>query len=934
MKTFLHVYQTQTELQAFLRAEAALASEHVLLQIFSGQVDPKRLESIGHSVLQTHPKISIIGATTCGEIACGQVLDHQIVLSFSVFEHTRIETFYYDDLRFETGQSLGDFALARQASCAILFADTLKGQPQDFLEGLTHQAPGLVIAGGNAGDNNQFQRTLLVEQNQVYDRGIVGCFLINPDLIVGQDHVLNWTSIGPDMTVTRCEQGVVYELDHQPVIDVYKRYLGDEVAQNLPSSIMEFPLMIEQDGMQIGRSAVGVTDDGGLAYAGVFHQGDQVRFGVADINTILLQSADKAKALVETQPIESVFIYSCTARRSFLKQHIEAEILALNKLAPSAGFFTYGEFYHNRQCNQLLNITTTFLTLSESKQIGQHAESFDLNRSIEQVSTLRSLTRLINVTTEDLNANVRFLDQYKNALDQTAIVSKTDPYGRITYANKQFETITGYRFDEVKGKNHNLLRHPDMPDMVFADLWQTIKDKKVWRGTIKNRKKDGSSYYVQSVIVPILDENQEIVEYISIRNDVTELLRKERELQQQRIDKLTGLPNRKQLLIDLETEHTKLIGLLDIKNFKAFNDFYGFDFADQILINFADWLKPLCYEMNLRLFSIQGDRFAIKPNIEMALADFQTHLISLKDQVSRHEFKVEHAPIDLDVSFGIGMGERYQMQLAETALNTAKALNLTHDIPVEQEGASEGLEHMFWLYKVKDALTEGRIVNYYQPIVNAHNPDEKKYEALVRLVTSTGEVVSPFKFLDVAKNSRYYNQITRQVFENALAFSEATQATVSVNLSIEDIENEELRLNILESLCGRQPGRLIFEITESESIRDYQVVHDFILSAKCLGAEIAIDDFGSGYSNFSYLVQMDADYLKIDGSIISQILNDQNSLLVAESIIDIAKKLGIKVVAEFVSDQRIANKLKAYGVDYFQGYHFGKPLPIEDIVQS
>lgn len=924
MKTLIHRYQSAPDLTQFL-SQPEFDQEQILLQVFSGELDSKHLTSLLQQILNLRPHIVIIGASTSGEIYQSEVRDGDIVLAFSIFNETQLVSFYQTDLSFSAGQQLAQQALKLNARCAILFADTLQGQPQNLLEGLAQNAPDLIIAGGNAGDHNRFKHTLVIHQQHCYQQGLVGVFLINDDLIIHQDYVLNWTSIGRSMMVTRCEGSVIYELDNTPIIEVYKRYLGDEVAQSLPASIMEFPLIKNLNGLEVGRSAVAVTDEGGLVFAGSFNPGDQVRFGIADIETILHQANDKALSSAINYPIESVFIYSCTARRSFLKQHIEAELSALSQLAPTAGFFTYGEFYHHERCNELLNITTTFLTLAENKQNKVSLPELNQPHFLANVSTLRSLTHLSNVTTAELKSSLQFLEQYKIALDQTAIVSKTDPQGRITYVNQAFENITGYSAAEVMGKNHHLLRHPEMPKDVFTDLWQTIKSKKVWRGTIKNRKKNGQTYYVQSVIVPILDDQNQIVEYISIRNDVTDLIMKERMIEEQRRDKLTGLPNRRQLLIDIENHHSNQLALLDIKHFKSFNDFYGFDFADQILITFADWLKHQCYERGFSLYRISGDRFAILPEQGVNAQLFSDTLQTLKHQIHQQSFNVESAPIELDVMFGIGKGRRYQLQLAETALGQAKKRALSEAIPIEEEGVSAALEHLFWLHKLRDALNEGRIVNFYQPIVNPQDPTELKYEALVRLIERDGQVVSPFQFLDIAKKSRYYAQITRVVYQNALAVANTTGANISINLSIEDIENDEVRLYVLEQLADLKQGRITFEITESESIRDYSVMHQFILDAKTRGAQIAIDDFGSGYSNFSYLVEMQADYLKIDGSIISKILDDRNSLLVAESIIDIAKKLGIKVVAEFVSDQAIAQKLREYGVEFYQGYYFGAP---------
>lgn len=933
MQTINHLYESPQALKDFLKHNLFERSS-ILLQVFVGQLDQGRIQAILKSILTIHPHITIIGTSTSGEIADGKVLNQQILLSFSFFESTQLSSFYLADTSYQQGLDLANQALKLQAKGLILFADTLQFPPDRLLKGLSDQAPDLIVSGGNAGDNDQFKQSLLIHQSEIYQQGVVGVFLINPDLTLHNDFVLDWVPIGPKMTVTRCQNEVVFELNHQPVLDVYRHYLGDEVALNIPQSIMEFPLIIDQNGLQIGRSAVAETENGGLIYAGRFKEGDQVHFGVADYTQLIQASAQKAAEIGADLPIESIFIYSCTARHAFLKEHIQPELKALTALAPSAGFFTYGEYFHHQKTNALLNISTTFLTLSESTEPKPTVKLLSDSQTLQNASTMRSLAHLANVTAQELNTNIQFLEQYKNALDETAIVSKSDLAGRITYINKAFEKISGYKEHEVIGTNHNVLRHPDMPSETFKELWDTIQANQAWSGVIKNKRKDGSAYFVQSSILPITNANGNIIEYISIRKDITALVEQEQQLKEQRLDKLTGLPNRRQLLIDMEASNSTFLALLDIRNFRAFNDFYGFDFSDQILMSFSNWLNRHCGEYGFTLYRIHGDQFVIRPDHSVSSKAFAFALQTLKSSAHENTFEVESAMIDLDVVFGIGEGERYQLQLAERALSKAKISPLSNNIPIEEAHISASLDHVFWLHRLRDALQEGRIVNFYQPIVNPLNLAEKKYEALVRMISSNGDIISPAQFLDIAKQTRYYAQITRCVYDAALLFANKTGANISINLSIQDIENQQLRQYLLDHLRDLSQGKITFEVTETESIQDYTNIHQFILDAKSRGAEIAIDDFGSGYSNFSYLVQMDADYLKIDGSIISKILDDKNSLLVAESIIDIAKKLGIRVVAEFVSSSEIAAKLKEYDVEFYQGYEYGAPQDLASLNEA
>ena len=152
-----------------------------------------------------------------------------------------------------------------------------------------------------------------------------------------------------------------------------------------------------------------------------------------------------------------------------------------------------------------------------------------------------------------------------------------------------------------------------------------------------------------------------------------------------------------------------------------------------------------------------------------------------------------------------------------------------------------------------------------------------------------------------------------------------------MNLSIQDILDHETKNFIFEKLHQYGGANIIFEITETEAIQDFNSVNEFIKQVRRFGAKIAIDDFGSGYSNFAYLVEIKPDYIKIDGSIIKTIVKNENSRLVTKSIIDMARSLNIKTIAEFVSDQAILDCLTELNVDMVQGFYIGKPTPIEQL---
>ncbi len=233
-----------------------------------------------------------------------------------------------------------------------------------------------------------------------------------------------------------------------------------------------------------------------------------------------------------------------------------------------------------------------------------------------------------------------------------------------------------------------------------------------------------------------------------------------------------------------------------------------------------------------------------------------------------------------------------------------------------------------WTLKLKKALENDRIVPYYQAIFNINTNKIEKYEALVRLIDEDGSIVSPFYFLNIAKKSKQYLKLTKQVIKKSFEYFKDKDYEFSVNLTLEDIKNKNISSYIIEMLKEYKiASKVVFEIVESEGIEDFDQINNFLDRARELGCKIAIDDFGSGYSNFEYLIKLNADYIKIDGSLIKDILIDKSNQEIVVTIIDFAKRQGFKTIAEFVSNEEIFNKVKELGIDYVQGYYISEPNP-------
>jgi PAS domain S-box-containing protein/diguanylate cyclase (GGDEF)-like protein len=541
-----------------------------------------------------------------------------------------------------------------------------------------------------------------------------------------------------------------------------------------------------------------------------------------------------------------------------------------------------------------------------------------------------------NHMSQKLDKNISFLDGYKMAIDETSIVSKTNPKGIITYVNKKFCEISGFSEKELLGMSHNIVRHPEVPKEVFKKLWATIKDGKIWSGVVKNRRKNGDYYIVDATIIPIFDSSNNIIEYIGVRHDITELEKSKEEIKKQKIDLLTGLANRSQLLEDIQVSKKPILLYLNIDDFASLNDFYGGKVGDRVLVYLTSILKGISKDIDCKVYKLHADEFVLLFE-EGKLTEQNYH--TAMSEIINH---IETQTIDCDskkcVSITLSGGvvfyhssENFENLLpyANVARKMAKIENkkfLLYRPNMSKE--SDYKNNIEWINKIKEAISDDRITTYFQPIIDNSTSSITKYESLVRMIDKEGNIISPFFFLDIAKKAKLYTEITKIVIDKTFnTFQNFPKYDFSINITVEDINDNEISSYIYKKLKSfPHPEHVIFEITESEEIKDYQHINQFIKNVKSFGSKIAIDDFGSGYANFEHIISLDADFIKIDGSLIKSIDKNEDSRIITEAIIAFSKKLGSKTVAEFVHNEEIYEKVRSMGADFSQGYYLGEPL--------
>jgi len=406
MRTLNKKYLSKDDLEEYIIKENIVNEKNILLQIFTGISDLNFIEELVETLKLLIPHIKIIGTTTDGEILEEKTYELSTVLAFSFFESTQVVSYgveVQNDSYKTASKLINLFDTTKVAKVAISFADGLNINGDEFISAFNEYDNNLVLAGGLSADNAKFQQTIVFTEDKIFTTGAVVGLLYSDTLEVSSKASFGWESIGKTMTITKSHQNIVYEIDGVSCVDIYAKYLGSDIARCLPETGIEFPLIIKKGALRIPRAVIGNNNDGSLIFAGNLNEGDKVTFGYGNIDAIV-DSGSNIYRDVNVKNSESIFVYSCMARKALLQENIEEEMMPLSYISTVSGFFTYGEFFSNERDKEFLNQTMTILCLSEnsmSKTI--NFKILDIQDSkTKNNSTLKALSNLIAQTSIEL----------------------------------------------------------------------------------------------------------------------------------------------------------------------------------------------------------------------------------------------------------------------------------------------------------------------------------------------------------------------------------------------------------------------------------------------------------------------------------------------------------------------------------------------------
>lgn len=533
-------------------------------------------------------------------------------------------------------------------------------------------------------------------------------------------------------------------------------------------------------------------------------------------------------------------------------------------------------------------------------------------------------------------------------------IAITDVDANIVDVNDAFMHITGYRRDEVLGKNPRILKSGRQNAEFYAMMWDSLTRKGQWYGEIWNRHKNGNVYAEYMNISAVKDAQGRTQYYVAVFSDITSQKRHQKQLEHiAHYDALTDLPNRVLLadrlhqgMVQSQRRGQRLaLAYIDLDGFKKINDTHTHEVGDQILIVLADRMKDALREGDT-IARLGGDEF-VAVLIDLYDAKECIPLVSRLLTATAQPVRVGELTLQVTASIGMVIYPQREdvspdqlLRQADQAMYQAKlsGKNRYHVFDVDQDRSLRGFHES--LERIQQALSHSEFVLYYQPKVDMRRGKIHGVEALIRWQHPEHGLLLPDYFLPVIEGHELSIKLGEWVIDNALAQLANMNArkqniSVSINVSAHHLQQPDFldRLRkYLELHSSVLPNQIILEVLETSALEDVSRVSKIMQACIELGVRFALDDFGTGYSSLTYLKRLPAAQIKIDQSFVREMLESSEDLAILEGILSLSIAFRRQAIAEGVETQEHAEMLLRLGCHMAQGYAIAKPMPINDLM--
>ncbi|MDD2881109.1 MAG: EAL domain-containing protein [Rhodoferax sp.] len=527
----------------------------------------------------------------------------------------------------------------------------------------------------------------------------------------------------------------------------------------------------------------------------------------------------------------------------------------------------------------------------------------------------------------------------------------TNAEGLITKVNPAFTRITGYELSDVIERSPRMLSSGRHDPSFYQALWASLNEHDFWHGEIWNRRKTGELYATLQSISAIRDAYGQVLHYVSVFADITQIKEHEAELARvANYDALTDLPNRR-LLSDrltqtiLRSERSGklcVVCFLDLDGFKHINDQFGHTVGDQLLRGVAEHLKTILRPEDT-LSRLGGDEFVLLLSEVKSLDECTLILDRVLETVNRPINAGGHV-FNITVSIGVSFypaDHSYPDTLlrhADQAMYLAKQAGKNRYQMFDTEIDRKTQHHLEYFEEMQRALDRNEFVLHYQPQVDLVSGEVIGAEALIRWQHPERGLLPPSDFLPYLRGGIHEQLFGEWVIDTALNQIEAwlrggLAMKVSVNISANHLLQANFSARLERALTlhgGVNPAYLELEVLETAAIGDMQAAVEILQRCKKLGVRFSLDDFGTGYSSLTYLRKLPLNTLKIDQSFVRDMLSDPNDLSIVRSVIELALAFDRRVIAEGVESLKHCVTLRSMGCRYAQGYGIAKPMAADE----